>query len=55
MKFGLLPYDEPDFNYILIKITKDLVEEKENYIDSIYEATRYAWKLDSKKCNYVFS
>ena len=57
LMFGVEPYEEPDFNYILIKITKESVKRQEDKDDPIYEAARYAWKLDKnkvQKCPYVF-
>ena len=47
-------YEEPDFEYILVKTTENCVAQR----GSLYEATRYAWKLNferARHCKYVFS
>lgn len=47
-------YEEPDFEYILVKTSENCVAQRGN----LYEATRYAWKLSferARHCKYVFS
>lgn len=56
--FSLEPYDEPDFNYILIKIQQKFIEKNIDKEDPVYETVRYAWKLNmdkANKCKYVFA
>ena len=58
MQFGLNAYEEPDFNYILIKITDRVYNKNIDKDDPIYETTRYAWVLNmenAKQCPYVIS
>lgn len=48
-------YDEPDFDYIIIKTTEERIALCNG---SLYEATRFAWRLKverARQCPYVFS
>ncbi|MCI2058007.1 MAG: hypothetical protein LKJ80_02240 [Oscillibacter sp.] len=54
---SLKPYNEPDFPYMIIKTTQDRID-CEYCNGSLYEATRYAWKINVKKAQkypYVFA
>ena len=56
MEYGLKSYEEPDFNYVLIKITQRVFEKNIDKIDPIYETARYAWSLKMErvqKCQYA--
>ena len=56
--FSLESYDEPEFNYILIKVQQRYIDKHSEKEDPIYEAVRYAWKLSmdkASKCKYVFA
>ena len=47
-------YEEPEFEYILVKTSENSVAQRGN----LYEATRYAWKLSFERARhykYVFS
>lgn len=46
-------YDEPNFDYVIIKTTENRVQERGN----LYEATRFAWKVGERieRYRYVFS
>ena len=47
-------YEEPEFEYILVKTSEKCIEERGN----LYEASRYAWPLGFKRARsyeYVFS
>lgn len=47
-------YKEPEFEYILVKTSENTIKQRGN----LYEATRYAWKLNferARKYKYVFS
>ena len=47
-------YEEPEFDYVIIKINEDYIEER----GSVYETTRWAWKAkleNAKKYRYVLS
>ena len=47
-------YEEPEFDYVIIKINEDYIEER----GSVYETTRWAWKAkleNAKKYKYVLS
>ena len=53
-KRDLSIYEEPDFDYIIIKINEEHIEER----GSIYETTRRAWKAkleSARPYKYVFS
>ena len=47
-------YEEPDFDYVIIKINEDYIEER----GSVYEATRRAWRAklgNAQKYKYVLA
>lgn len=48
-------YSEPDFNYMIIKTTQKQIDACNG---SIYDATRYCWRVNinnANNCDYVFS